>query len=248
MALAPPAPRLLPGLTAALFPVSTSPSAAFLRPAPPRRAMVLAALALLHVGGAALLWRQAVVLPRPTAEAPLVVRLLHAPSAPAPVPAPTLPRPRVPLPEAAPAALSLPSIVIAPAPSPMAANDAPNAPAASPAPAAPAAAAASAAAPALPPATPRQIPPSALQYRVLPDIVYPNASRRLREQGLAVVAVLVDAEGQPRQVLVQQSSGFERLDRAAVAGIWRARFQPPVEHGQPVSGWARIPVPFELEP
>jgi protein TonB len=109
---------------------------------------------------------------------------------------------------------------------------APPAPSAPPAPLAPA---------------PRQIPPSAIQYRVLPDIQYPNASRRLNEQGLVVVAVYMDTEGLPQQVQVVQSSGFERLDRAAVKGVKRARFRPYTENGLPLAGWARIPIPFELE-
>ena len=91
------------------------------------------------------------------------------------------------------------------------------------------------------------IPPSAIQYAVLPDIVYPSASRRLGEQGLVVVAVYMDTAGVPQQVQVVQSSGFDRLDRAAVAGVRTARFKPYTENGQPLAGWARIPIPFELE-
>ena len=30
-------------------------------------------------------------------------------------------------------------------------------------------------------------------------------------------------------------------------GVRRARFKPPTENGQPTAGWARIPIPFELE-
>ena len=44
-----------------------------------------------------------------------------------------------------------------------------------------------------------------------------------------------------------QSSGFERLDRAALSGVQRARFKPYTENGRPMAGWARIPIPFELE-
>ena len=44
-----------------------------------------------------------------------------------------------------------------------------------------------------------------------------------------------------------QSSGFARLDEAALAGVQRARFKPYTENGVPTAGWARIPIPFELE-
>ena len=92
-----------------------------------------------------------------------------------------------------------------------------------------------------------EIPSSEIRYRVLPDIVYPAVSRRLGEAGLVIVAVLVDADGLPRELQLVQSSGFERLDRAALAGVRRARFEPYLRHGRPSAGWVRIPIPFELE-
>ena len=92
-----------------------------------------------------------------------------------------------------------------------------------------------------------QIPPAAIQYRVLPDVVYPSASRRLGETGLVIVAVWVGEDGEPVELQIAQSSGHERLDRAALAGVRRARFQPWRVDGRPRAGWARIPIPFELE-
>jgi periplasmic protein TonB len=102
-------------------------------------------------------------------------------------------------------------------------------------------------APAAPPAAPRELPASAIQYLEPPVPVYPRASRRLGESGLVVVRVFVDADGMPRQLQIAQSSGFVRLDDAALEGVRRARFKPPTENGRPTAGWARIPIPFELE-
>jgi periplasmic protein TonB len=95
-------------------------------------------------------------------------------------------------------------------------------------------------------APPQVLPPSAVQYLVLPDVVYPSASRRLNETGLVIVAVWVDPDGLPQQVQLAQSSGYERLDRAALEGVRRARFKPWVLNGRATAGWARIPIPFEL--
>lgn len=99
----------------------------------------------------------------------------------------------------------------------------------------------------IPAQIPAQIPPAAIQYRVMPEVVYPPASRRLGETGLVIVAVWVDEDGEPRELQIAQSSGHERLDRAALAGVRRARFQPWRVDGRPRAGWARIPIPFELE-
>lgn len=176
--------------------------------------------------------------------APMFVDLLAppAPEKPAePPPPPPQPIAKKPPPPA-------PVISAAPAPAPAAfvveppPEPAPPAPpevpvvVAAPAPPAP---------PAPPP--PKEIPASAIQYLEPPAPVYPRASRRLNESGLVIVRVYVDTDGQPRTVQVLQSSGFARLDEAAVEGVRRARFRPYTENGTPAAGWARIPIPFELE-
>lgn len=210
-----------------------------------RRAAVAAILALHAAAGWGLLQVQA-VRDSLVAAAPMFVDLLAPPAPEPPTPAPPPPAPRplkppppTPLVAAAAPPVPAPAPFVAPAPeptppAPVISAPAPPAPPPPPAPPAPAPA-------------PKLIPPSAIQYLVLPDIVYPSASRRLGEAGLVVIAVYMDTEGQPREVQVAQSSGFERLDRAAVAGVRRARFKPYTQDGQPMAGWARIPVPFELE-
>lgn len=49
--------------------------------------------------------------------------------------------------------------------------------------------------------------------------LYPAISRRLGEQGSLVLEVLVDREGRVVQTRLLQSSGFARLDRAALEGV-----------------------------
>lgn len=58
-----------------------------------------------------------------------------------------------------------------------------------------------------------------------PDPEYPRLSRRLWEQGSVELRVRVLADGSVGAVTVLRSSGFERLDRAAVDGVraWRFR-------------------------
>ncbi len=94
---------------------------------------------------------------------------------------------------------------------------------------------------------PKLIPPSMIRYIEPPTLTYPTASRRLGESGTVVVRVYVDEAGLPRWVQVAQSSGYVRLDEAAVAAVQQTRFVPYMENGQATAGWARIPFPFELE-
>ncbi len=86
-----------------------------------------------------------------------------------------------------------------------------------------------------------------VRYIEPPTPTYPTASRRLGESGTVVVRVFVDEAGLPRTVQVAQSSGFGRLDEAAVTAVQQTRFVPYTENGQATAGWARIPFPFELE-
>jgi protein TonB len=60
-------------------------------------------------------------------------------------------------------------------------------------------------------------------YLVRPVAAYPAESRAAGEQGIVVLRIIVSAEGRPTSVSVGRSSGFPRLDRAAVEGGWRCR-------------------------
>lgn len=178
---------------------------------------------------------------------PLFVDLIAppAPEQPRP-PEPPAPPPPRPLPKTPPPPAALIAAAPTPAPAPpvFVAPEPPR----DLAPPEPVVAAAETAPPAPPPPPPaRELPASAIQYLEPPAPVYPRASRRLGESGLVVVRVFVDADGIPRQLQIAQSSGFVRLDEAALEGVRRARFKPPTENGRPTAGWARIPIPFELE-
>lgn len=180
--------------------------------------------------------------------APMFVDLI-ATEAPKPVPpvppAPPPPRPQPPVKQPPPPA---PLITAAPTPSPappaMVAPPPPPQPAllAEPAPAVVAAPAPPAPAPA-----PKVLPSSAVQYLIAPQPVYPPTSRRMAEQGRVLLRVFIDEAGLPQSVTVARSSGFARLDDAGLAAVQKARFKPPTQNGQPLSGWAQIPIDFELE-
>jgi protein TonB len=100
--------------------------------------------------------------------------------------------------------------------------------------------------PAPAPLPPRTIPSSAIQYIVPPAPVYSRISARMRESGKAVVRVLIDEAGLPRTVQLAASTGFARLDDAALAAVRNCRFKPWLDHGVAVAAWANIPIEFEL--
>lgn len=92
------------------------------------------------------------------------------------------------------------------------------------------------------------LPSAAVQYLVPPVAEVPRASRRLNETGRVLVRVLITEAGLPDRLSIERSSGFARLDEAALAAVRKARFRPYTENGQAQSGWALVPVSFELDP
>lgn len=79
-----------------------------------------------------------------------------------------------------------------------------------------------------------------------PKPEYPAVSRRLQEAGKVLLRVHVDASGMATQVEVRNSSGFSRLDSAAVKAVWQWRFIPAKRGETTVAAWVLIPLNFEL--
>jgi protein TonB len=62
-------------------------------------------------------------------------------------------------------------------------------------------------------------------YIVKPSPSYPAESRSAREQGLVILRITVNATGRPTHVEILKSSGYHRLDRAALEAGWRCRIR-----------------------
>lgn len=75
---------------------------------------------------------------------------------------------------------------------------------------------------------------------------YPPTSRKKREQGVVWLEVHVGVQGELLEVKLKTSSGFHRLDDAALRAVKQWRFQPAQRHGQPVAAWYDLPVRFSL--
>lgn len=83
-------------------------------------------------------------------------------------------------------------------------------------------------------------------YLVPPAPRYPPASRRLHEEGEALVRVLIDVDGRPVEVHLLRSSGHARLDDAAMTAVRAAIFRPYVSSGRARAAYVRVPVEFAL--
>jgi protein TonB len=89
-----------------------------------------------------------------------------------------------------------------------------------------------------------------LPDRRMADLIgacYPASSRRLGEEGRAVVRIALDAEGRVRQWSLTHGSGYPRLDSALDCVIPRLRFRPGRVDGRAVAAEAQLPIVFRLD-
>ena len=73
---------------------------------------------------------------------------------------------------------------------------------------------------------------------------YPRVSRKRGEKGRVLVKVFINQDGSSEKVEIEQSSGFNRLDQAAMESAKKCRFVPAKRNGKPVKTLATIPYTF----
>lgn len=127
-------------------------------------------------------------------------------------------------------ALTVPTAV-APAPQPVALPATPAAPRAAP------------------PAPPSIVQASDLSARMVSGKPprYPIESRRKKEQGTVVLSLMLGLDGEVASISVSRSSGFARLDDAALDAVRKWRWEPMIRAGQPVMVKGVVEIPFVLQ-
>lgn len=83
-------------------------------------------------------------------------------------------------------------------------------------------------------------------YLKNPAPAYPWDSKRNREEGVVMLTVDIDSKGNAEKVKLRKSSGYPRLDRAALESVSDWRFKPARLAGIAVESTAIIPVRFVL--
>lgn len=168
--------------------------------------------------------------------APIMVGLIsiQPPEPPKPKVEPPPPKPKAikpkPLPQMIVAQTPAPAVMVAPPPEPVPVEEPPPPPPAPPAPPAPI------------------IPPNFVAaYLDNPAPAYPIASKRMGESGKVMLRVLVNPEGRAETVDVQTSSGYARLDRAAVEAVRKWKFVPAKQGDRSLAAWVLVPLNFELK-
>lgn len=110
---------------------------------------------------------------------------------------------------------------------------------------------------ALPEAAPRAAPPAPPSIVQASDLSarmvsgkpprYPIQSRRGKEQGTVVLSLVLGVDGTVSSIAVSRSSGFARLDDAALDAVRKWRWEPMMRGRQPVMVKGIVEIPFVLQ-
>ena len=212
---------------------------------------VTGAVLLAHVAVAWLLMQGLISHPPTTGEVDNVIMasvVMDMPAPPAPKPQPVQVKPQA---QSKTLPKTMPAVQPQLQPSPVVTQAAPS----EAAPVVPAAAPTAAAAPAAaghqrPNTTPSPVvslPSSDADYLNNPAPAYPRMSRRQGEQGTVVLRVFINTEGRAEKAELRTSSGYSRLDEAALATVQRWRYVPGKRAGVPEAMWFNVPIRFVLD-
>jgi len=76
---------------------------------------------------------------------------------------------------------------------------------------------------------------------------YPTSSKRLGEEGLTTLQILIGEDGKVSDAKVAVSSGHDKLDEAAVKHALRSwKFIPCMQGDKPVACWQTVPLRWRL--
>jgi TonB family protein len=80
---------------------------------------------------------------------------------------------------------------------------------------------------------------------VTPEAEFSDEARRNKYQGICMIAIIVDAQGNPHILRVARSLGMG-LDEKALEAVSRYRFKPAMKQGRPVAVRMTVAVNFRL--
>ncbi len=86
---------------------------------------------------------------------------------------------------------------------------------------------------------------SAPELIFAPDPEFTEKARQAKYQGVCVVTLIVDAQGNPQQIQVVRHLGMG-LDKKAVEAVKQYRFKPAMLHGKPVAVEVHIEINFRI--
>lgn len=209
----------------------------------------LLAIVVLHAVGLAAVITHLSAPPIEVTPPTMIGVLVAPPTVQRPQPLPAAPEPPKPIPVVKQRPTPLPPLPVAP-PSERAVTAPPAVPPAptDPTPNVQTAAATAPPSHAEPASGPAQVTPPRTDASQLnnPAPAYPAASRRLGEQGKVVFDVYILPDGTVGEIKLKRSSGYSRLDDAALDAVKRWRYVPAHRGSEAIPYWYVQPISFSL--
>ena len=88
------------------------------------------------------------------------------------------------------------------------------------------------------------VPPKELRR---PSVQYPPASQDNGDEGTVTLLLAVQTDGSISDIRIARSSGYQRLDAAAVRSLRQAKFQPATCHGKPIAMRMHYSFTFKID-
>jgi TonB family protein len=79
------------------------------------------------------------------------------------------------------------------------------------------------------------------------ELLYPEESRKFKEEGKVTLKVLVDKTGHLAKIVLYESSGYSRLDESAIEYVKSFCFIPATKAGEPFDACVMVPINFKLD-
>ena len=77
--------------------------------------------------------------------------------------------------------------------------------------------------------------------------LYPKLSKRLKEEGTVILSMLISSQGLIEDISIKESSGYSRLDKAALSAAAKWRYEPATVNGKAVANRYSMPIEFKLD-
>lgn len=87
--------------------------------------------------------------------------------------------------------------------------------------------------------------PAVVDFSSCDKPAYPPQHRVL-EEGTVTMSFLINTEGKVADSKIVRSSGFRSLDKAAIVGIAKCRFNPATLNGVPEQAWVQMQYVWKL--
>ncbi len=89
-------------------------------------------------------------------------------------------------------------------------------------------------------AAPQDTSKARLDFKSCAKPEYPHADVQAGHQGTVKLGFLVGEDGQVKDSMVTDSSGFATLDEAARVALAKCSFEPALDNGKPVQQWTKV--------